>query len=223
MMDIKPGQSVRIVTEADAARESIVAKASTVHEVNGSTAILAQTDPPILKSMLQKDLIITYLARKNDAAERQGFLAKILEFIDYRLNPEHTVKAIVVKRVGKERPYNIRMFYRATPTGRSGLSMTVNGTPVHMIDVSLGGAKVSHDRSLKLQHDSIVSACLEMDGKTYIAEARILRTWDGPIEGFKGLFFATMQFVNMDRKVERALSLKIQDVQRELLQKERLP
>jgi len=221
-MDIKPGQNVRIVTEVDAARERIVAKASTVHEVSGSTAILAQTAPPILKSMLQKDIVVTYLVRENEVFERQGFPARVLEFIDYRLNPEKTVKAVVVERVGKERPYNIRMSYRATPTSQSGLSMTVNGTPVNMIDISLGGAKVSHDRSLKLQYDAVVSIHIGMNEKTYSTEARILRTWDGADEGFRGLFFATMEFVNMDRKLEQALSLKIQDIERESLQKERL-
>jgi len=222
-MDLKPGLSVRIVTDVDTAREKIVAKPSTVHEVNGSTAILAQTDPPILTSMLQKDIVVTYLVKKNEMMERQGFPARILQFIDYRLNPEHTVKAIVVERVGQERPYNIRMSYRATPTGKSGLSMAVNGTPVHVIDISLGGAKVSHDRSLRLRYDMVVSTHLVLGEKTYTTEAHILRTWDGATEGFKGLFFATMEFVNMDRTVEQALSLKIQDIEREVLQKERLP
>jgi len=220
-MDLRPGQSVRIVTDVDNTRERIVAKASTVHEVRGSTAILAQTDPPILNSMLYKDIVVTYLVKKNEAMERQGFPAKIIEFIDYRLNPEHRVKAIVVERVGGERPYNIRMSYRATPTSHSGLSMTVNGTPVHLIDVSLGGAKVSHDRSLRLKFDEMASAHLEMNGKTYTTAAHILRAWDGADEGFKGLFFATMEFVNMDKMVEQALSLKIQDIEREALQKEK--
>jgi len=173
--------------------------------------------------MLSKDIVVTYLVRKNEAMERQGFPAKIIEFIDYRLNPEHTVKAIVVESVGKERAYNIRMSYRATPTSQSGLSVTVNGTAVYVIDISLGGAKVSHDRSLRLQYDAVVSIHIEMNEKTYSTEAHILRTWDGADEGFKGLFFATMEFVNMDRMLEQALSLKIQHIEREVLQKERLP
>lgn len=215
-MDIQPGLNVRIVTDVDLARERIFVKASAVYDVNGRTAILAQTDPPILKSMLNKDITITYLKRKSDAMERHGFLAKIVEFIDYSLDSGKMVKALEVEEIGEAQPYNIRMFYRVTPTDRDGLAMEIDGTPINVLAFSLGGVKLSCDRSVRLKTDSVVNASIETGGRTYSVKARVIRTWDGESEGFgQNLRLASIEFVNMDRTIEQALSQKIQDIERQ--------
>ncbi len=220
-MDIKPGLNVRIVTDVDLARERIFVKASTVYDVKGRIAILAQTDPPILKSMLNKHITITYLKRKNDAVVRHGFPAKIAEFIDYSLESGETVKALEVEGIGEAQPYNIRMFYRVSPTAQDRLTMAINGTPIHILDFSLGGAKLSCDRSVKLKTDSVVSTSIETGGRTYNVKARVIRTWDGQSEGFnQNLRFASIEFVNMDKTIEQALAQKIQDIERQSLHRE---
>jgi hypothetical protein len=223
-MDIRPGLNVRIVTDVDLTRERIFVKASTVYDVKGRTAILAQTDPPILKSMLNKDITITYLKRKSDAMERHGFLAKIVEFIDYSLDSGKMVKALEVEEIGEARPYNIRMFYRVTPTAHDGLTMEIDGTPINVLDFSLGGAKLSCDRSVRLKTDSVVNASIETGGRTYTVKARVIRTWDGESEGFsRNLRLASIEFVNMDRTTEQALLQKIQDIERQSFHRETDP
>jgi len=207
---------VRIVTDVDLAKERIFVKASTVYDVKGQTAILAQTDPPILNSMLNEDITITYLKRKSDAMERHGFLAKIVEFIDYSLDSGKMVKALEVEEIGEAQPYNIRMFYRVTPTAHDGLTMEIDGTPINVLDFSLGGARLSCDRSVRLKTDSVVNTNIETGGRTYSVKARVIRTWDGESEGFSGnLRLASIEFVNMDRTIEQALSQKIQDIERQ--------
>jgi hypothetical protein len=215
---VKPGLSVRIVTELDIAKERISVKSSIVHDVKGESLILAQPDPPILKSMLGKDIFVTYLVKKGDEVARNGFPARIDEFIDYGLFSGRKAKAIVATVTGETRPYNIRMFYRVTPTGRSGLSMKVYNTPVNLLDISLGGARISHDKSLKLEARTVIEVNMEANGKPYTLKARILRTWDGTDEGFGShLRFASMEFVDMDKTTEHVLSQKIFDIERELL------
>ena len=207
---------MRIVTDVDLAKERIFVKASTVYDVKGRTAILAQTDPPILNSMLNEDITITYLKRKSDAMERHGFLAKIVEFIDYSLDSGKMVKALEVEEIGEAQPYNIRMFYRVTPTAHDGLTMEIDGTPINVLDFSLGGARLSCDRSVRLKTDSVVNANIETGGRTYSVKARVIRTWDGESEGFSGNpRLASIEFVNMDRTIEQALSQKIQDIERQ--------
>ena len=207
---------MRIVTDVDLAKERIFVKASTVYDVKGRTAILAQTDPPILNSMLNEDITITYLKRKSDAMERHGFLAKIVEFIDYSLDSGKMVKALEVEEIGEAQPYNIRMFYRVTPTAHDGLTMEIDGTPINVLDFSLGGARLSCHRSVRLKTDSVVNANIETGGRTYSVKARVIRTWDGESEGFSGnLRLASIEFVNMDRTIEQALSQKIQDIERQ--------
>jgi hypothetical protein len=223
-MDIKPGLSIRIVTEVDVTRERIHVRGSIIYDVKEETAILAQTDPPILKSMLHKEVTITYLTKKNDVMVRHGFPARIVEFIDYSLNSGQQVRALMVERTGNEQPYSIRMSYRAAPTTKSELSMTIYGTVVNVLDISLGGARFSYDKSLKLEPDAIVNANIEMEGRPYSLEARILRTWYGDSEGPRhDLRFASAEFVNMSRTVEHALSRKIHEIERESLHKEDHP
>jgi len=220
-MDLKPGLSVRIVTELDATKERIRVKSSTIYDVEGQTAILAQTDPPVLRSMLSRNIVVTYLFRKNEVMVRHGFPARILEFMDYSLSSGRTVKALKVEKTGEAGPYSIRMSYRVAPTTHSKLSVTICGTPVNVIDISLGGARFSYDKSLRLQEDEVLGVRVEMDGSAYELQGRLLRTWNGMSEGLShDLRFASMEFVKMDKSIERALSQKLQDIERESLRRE---
>lgn len=220
-MSVRPGLSTKIVTDIDEAKERIVVKGSTVYDVQEPSIILAQTDPPILKSMLHKELTVTYLVREKDDTVRHGFSAELVEFIDYRLNSGQQVKALVVKKTGPEKLCNIRMSYRVNPTGHSAITMSVLANTVNIIDISLGGVKITYGTSLVLKSDDIVQVGLEIDGRTYTSEARILRTWQGDHEGARhDLWFATAEFANMKRTVEYALSRKILDIERESRQRE---
>ena len=216
-MDMSPGLTIRIVTGMDVPREIIFVKASIIYEVKGQTAVLAQTDPPLLTS--HKDIIVTYLVKRNEVRARYGFPARIVEFIDYTLSSGELVKALVVEKKGEERPYNVRMFYRVVPTGQYDLSMTIHGTRIHVLDISLGGAKVSHDTSLELQSNAVVNASIKRNGRSYSFGARVLRTWEG--EDVR-LRFASMEFTNMDKTLQYALSQKIRGIERESLPKETL-
>jgi len=219
-MSIKPGLSVRIVTDVDVTKERILVKGSTVHDVQEPLIILAQTDRPILKSMLHKEVVVTYLIKEKDDAVRYGFAAELVELIDYSLNSGQQVKALVVRRTGPEKPYSIRMSYRVGTTGRSNISMSVCANSVNIIDVSLGGAKFTYSAPLVLKPDEFTPIGLEIGGKVYTLEAHILRTWRGDHEGARRhLWFASAEFVNMSKTMERALSCKIHDIERESRQK----
>lgn len=215
---VRPGLSVRVVTEMDLAKEKVSVRSSILHDVKGERIVLAQTDPPILKSMLHKDVFVTYLVKEGDEVRRNGFPARLDDFVDFSLASGRKTKAVLATVTGESRPYNIRMFYRVSPTGSSGLEMKVYGTPVNVLDISLGGARVSYEKGLKVDARTVIVVTIEMGGKAHNVEARVLRTWDGTGEGFGShLRFASMEFVNMNKKVEYALSQKIFSIERELL------
>src|SRR5208337_563140 len=107
-MDIKPGNTVRIVTGSDPAREKVFVKGSVAYDVRDHSAILAQTDPPILASMLGNEVIVTYLIRKNDVMVRHGVHGRIVEFVDYMLASGRMAKAVKVEMVGEAEPYSVR-------------------------------------------------------------------------------------------------------------------
>jgi hypothetical protein len=219
-MSIRPGLATRIVTDIDVIKERVVVKGSTVYEVEEPTIILAQTDPPILKSMLHKEVIVTYLVN----AVRYGFTAELVEFIDYRLDSGQ-VKALVMRRTGQEKPYSIRMSYRVGPTGQSNIFMSVFANKVDIVDISLGGTKFAYGMPFLLEPDDIAQIGLEIDGKVHTLEAHILRTWQEDLEDAgDDLWFASAEFVNMEGTTTGPTLLrKIRSIERESRQKETSP
>lgn len=223
-MDITRGFDIRIVTETNATGAETLVKSSKVYDARGKILILAQTYPPLPESMRRKDIIITFLIRRNGAMARHGFSARIVDLIDYSLGSGEKVAALEVERIGEPEPYCVRMCYRVHPTNQSGLSMRIDGTKVSLIDISLGGAKVCYDESLRLEPDTVANASIDIEGRTYVIEAHLLRTWNGASEGFSDdLRFAALQFMHMQKKVEDALSQKIRDIERQALSKGILP
>jgi hypothetical protein len=219
-MKIRPGSSTKVVTEIDPAKDKIRVGASTVYEIKGSTVVLAQTDPPIPRSMLNGQVTVTYLVKEKGDMVRYGFTARVTEFIEYSLSSGRPVKAVVVDKTGDPAPYSIRMFYRVAPTARSRLNMSVLGTRVSVLDISLGGARFSFRKPLVLQSNSVVAVRLEIDGRFHSLDALILRIWTGESQGFSGrLNFASAEFVEINKSVEHALSRKIHDIEREALTK----
>ena len=59
-MSITPGINVKIVVEVDHRSGRINARNSMVYHVSGDTLILAQTEPSIGNSMLNKEIVVTY-------------------------------------------------------------------------------------------------------------------------------------------------------------------
>ena len=211
-MSIKAGLGTRIVTDVDVIKERIIVKGSTVYDVEEPTIILAQTNPPVLKSMLHKEVIVTYLTD----TVRYGFTAELVEFIDYRLDSGQ-VEALVVRRTGPDNPYSIRMSYRVGPTGQSNISMSVFANKVDIIDISLGGAKFAYGMPFLIEADDVAQIGLEIDGKAHTLEAHILRTWQEDLGGARGdLWCASAEFVNMgSTTTESTLSRKIRSIERE--------
>ena len=145
-MSIKPGVSVKLVVEVDPRTERISARNSTVYDVDGERLVLGQTEPAIGDSMLNKEIAVTYLTKEKDGPVRYGFPAVITELIDnYRLMSTQQVPAMAIRKTADPTPYNIRMYYRVEPTGRSGLDMTIHAKGVNILDISLGGVRFTYD------------------------------------------------------------------------------
>jgi hypothetical protein len=219
-MDLKPGTNITVVTGIDSVKERIYVRDAVIYDINGPTITISQTYPPLLRSMVGEEIEITYLVREKNDSARCGFPAEMKEFIDeYPYNPTHKVEAIVVIKKGEESGYNLRMFYRVEPTSRSGLAMTVEGKPVNILDISVGGTKLSCREDFLLPYSSPRTILL-IDSAAYPVEVRVLRMWEREIEGLgQKLRFAAIQFLNMNVDLERALSKKIREIEMENLQK----
>ena len=218
-MSIRPGLNIRVVTEVDLMKETIHVTNAVVYDIDGPTLTISQTDPPILASKIGKEIEITYLTREKGEQVRYGFPVRVKAFIDnYRLNSSREAKAVVVERKGEDSPYNLRMFYRVTPTSRSGLAIAICGQPVNVLDISLGGARISYSKTFPLQSNSWAEGALRIDSMVHAVNIRIVRTWDGSGDGFSNdLEFGAIEFVGVVSKLERELSRKIREIEVESL------
>ena len=216
-MSLAPELNVKLVLETDKKRERINARNSVIYAVDGETLILAQTEPSISSSLLNKEITVTYLLKKSGRHLRYGFSALVTQLIDqYELMPDQHVRAIAVCKCSESKPYEIRMCYRVGPSSKGGLDASILGRKVNIVDISLGGIKFSYDKSLPLETDKVVEVRLGIAGDIYPVQARIVRTWWTEHERFRTeLRFAGAEFLNVSGKMEDELSRKILDIQRE--------
>lgn len=203
-----------VIINMDSTEEKIHAVESMLHQINGKTMIIGQTDPRLPVSMLDREVMVTFLSTEKNRTARYGFRAVIKEFIDhYRAGTADGIEAISMVQSTEALIHNIRMLYRAQPTGRSGLRMIMEGHEVNVIDISLGGAKVSHYAPLTLLVGTIVNLSLDIDGKEYPLKAKIITTSADTDTARNS--FASAQFLNVGKILENVLSRKIQDIERE--------
>jgi hypothetical protein len=216
-MTLKAGMNAKIVMEVDMARELIQVRNSIFYDVSGRTIVLAQTDPPLSQSIIGGEATITYLVKEKEGPVRYGFPIHINDIIDdYKLVSSQFVKAVVGTRTGEPIPYSIRMFFRVEPTSKSGLEMSVYEKKVNILDISLGGVKISHRRSLRLEEGAVVELYFDIGLEIYNFHARVLRTWETDDERLRyELGFASLQFEDLPKRLEHVLSRKIRGIERE--------
>jgi hypothetical protein len=213
-MNIEPGTPLMIIISMDSKEGKIYAVDSMLHQVMGKTMIIGQTDPPLPVSMLNREVTVTFLSTEKNSTARYGFRAVIEEFIDqYSPGIADPIEAICIVQCTEPFVHNIRMFYRVQPTSRSGLRMTIEGHEVNVIDISLGGVKVSNHTPLTLLTGTIVNLSLDIDGKKYPLKAKILGT-SADTDRARGSF-TSVQFLNVGKALETVLSRKIQYIERE--------
>jgi hypothetical protein len=216
--EIRLGQSVKIVLDIDHIRETTDVRNSTVFDVTEKKLIIAQTRPPISKNEVGKAAIVTYLAKKEEKSPRYGFNATVLEVIDkFELSAGNFARAIALSRKSSPTEYNLRSFFRLGPPSYAGLEMHVRRKPVIVLDISLGGVKISHNRSLEFEEGKTVTISLSIDGQVFELKAVVLRTW-APIETrlVKTLEFVALGFMDTTMQFKNILGRKIVEIQREL-------
>jgi hypothetical protein len=221
-MDIRPGLPVKIVVDIDHIRETNDVRNSIVFDVIEKKLITAQTTPSLLKSMINKTVVISYLARENKEIVRYGFDATIVDIVnDYELSADNRTQAVILLKKTNPVQYNLRFFFRAEPPSNSGLSMSIYGKSINILDISIGGAKISHNKELKLEPGRVIDIKLTIDGTVFDINAHIIRIWAHQEEKMvKSLEFVALEFINTNIQFKNTLGKKIINIQRELRSKE---
>ena len=221
-MNLRPGLNINIVISVDHMRETIDVDNSVIHEIRDDMLIVAQTDPPISRTRLGQEILVTYLERLAGRMRRLGFSAIIAGFIkDYELSASVKGQAVALRVAGDAEEYNLRMFFRLEPPGGCGLQISIQGRPVNLIDVSIGGARFSYEKSVGLSVGDDVALTVLVDRRAYAVGARVLRVWDPESDRIrKTIGMASVQFIDMEAQVKNILARKVRDIERELRYKE---
>jgi hypothetical protein len=141
----------------------------------GKKVIIAQTDPPISRTNINKEIFVTFLEKEQGKPVRYGFPARIVDFLkDFELASQQKVQAVVLLREGRLEPYNLRMFYRLEPPGNCGIDIFVNGNKVNILDVSIGGASFSHNKVYPFRVNDEVKIILVVGERAYQTESRVV-------------------------------------------------
>lgn len=217
--EIRPGTGVEFVYYADYVRDRIRIMRSLVYDVMERQLIISQTAPPVLPSGLQKEIVVTYLAKRDGHTARFGFSAVIAGFItDYELSSQERVSALRIQRTGALKVFDIRLHYRLDVPASSGLTLSWGSDSLNLLNISIGGAKFSFKRSLSLLPGQPLTLSLGINGRQYTLEAELLRVWSPERRGtFGGLKLATVKFLHRGTAIEHLLSKEIFRIQRELL------
>jgi len=216
-MHLRPDLSVKIVVDVDPQKGRINARNSMIYDVIRDSLILAQTEPPIKSSMINKEIMLTYVVMENERTMRYGFPAIITELREeHEVAPERFVHAIVVSTKGEPKPYDIRMCYRVGPSSKSGLDASIRGVKINVIDLSIGGMRFSYEQNLLLDPQTVVEIRLGFGRAVHRVSARIIRTWEAENPRLGTILScAAAEFQNVSTKTEQALSRKILDIERE--------
>jgi len=221
-MNIRPGLNINIIVNINHMRETVDVGNSIIHEMAGDRMIVAQTDPPISRTHLGKELFVPFLDRSDGQPRRFGFPAIVVEFIkEFELSSLLKVQALVLKKAGAFEEYNLRMFYRLEPPTDCGIRISVDGKGVNLIDISIGGAKFSHEKVFPFEIGAPVKLSLYVDDVPYTVEAKVLRVWQPDNERIrKTVALASVQFTDMEAHLKNVLARKIRDIEREMRYKE---
>ena len=140
---------------------------------------------------------------------------------DYELASSKTVSAFVVERISNPNKSNVRMSFRVGPREDSGMCLSIEEEKMNIIDISIGGAKVTHFGEKSLKYGEKVKGILSLDEEDFDIEAKILWVWQPDrLQKSAILEFATMQFLNMGNNVKNVLSRKIRKIERGLLRRD---
>lgn len=221
-MSIRPGLNINIVININHMRETIDVGSSIIHEIENDTLIVAQTDPPISRTRLGREIFVTFLERGAGKPRRMGFPAIVAGFIkDYELSSSLKVPALALRPAGELEEYNLRMFFRLEPPGNCGLQISIHGRPVNLIDISIGGARFSYEKAHALNPGDTIPLTIIIDNSAHSADGRVLRVWEPENDRIrKTIAMASVQFVGMDALFKNILARKIRDVEREMRYKD---
>ena len=129
---IHPQRQVDLIVSVDFAKEKIDVRPTVIYDVDEfqKRVIIAQTNPPILKSMVGRNVEATFLTRVNPGEDpkRVGYKTKIMGLLPkylLRQGGQEQALAIGFPRKGLEET-SVRLHYRVFPSQNHQMSVSID-------------------------------------------------------------------------------------------------
>ncbi len=214
LKDIRPGLQVDIVVSTDYKKEITDVRRAIIYETENNRLILSQTNPAFTRFYLNRDMVITYLTQKDGKMIRVGVFGKLVDFILYRVVSKEMVQSLVMKLKSGAELQNLRMHFRVRPTSDQDISIYFDNERVNIIDISVGGAMLSRRRGRYVKPTDHVKMKMVVEGERFDIEVAVVRVWSPPMERH-GLEYISVQFLNLDKRLNYLLGGKIFKIERE--------
>ncbi|MEW6265589.1 MAG: PilZ domain-containing protein [Thermodesulfobacteriota bacterium] len=150
---LRPQSKIDLILNLDLLQDVIEVRSSVIYELDPQRLIMAQTDPPILKSMIGREIEATFLAPGLENEKklcRWGYSAALMDLIpDYRLHRDDQLdqQALVIGAPTPRTLYesNVRLAFRVPVADKDGLSLKFRSHSglVSILDLSVGGVLAS--------------------------------------------------------------------------------
>ena len=148
---IQPAQHLELLFEAHEQEHRVDMRDTVIYDVypNRKSFVVAQTEPPVLKSMTGNAIESTFLwlSAPGEDPVRYAFHTRIQELLThYPLSQGQTVQAIRLAYPKDLYKRNIRFSYRLKPTKQYPITLWVEGheQPLPILEISEGGVCVSY-------------------------------------------------------------------------------
>ena len=211
-----------LIFDVDLINDFIDVRSSVVFDINSNNVIIAQSDPPILKSMIGRSFEATFIRRDPVTGEiiRWGWRCQVKEVIsNYRLRPDdpNTVQAVAVSAPlsGGLTETNARMDYRLSISSEKRISIQTHPSFGHvsLLDFSAGGVLVGIPRppqakvGMRLWFTLFFPIQSSPGQQTTInGEAEVVRVTHDAAEQFARV---GLKFLDLDLSATRALQKAI--------------
>jgi len=218
---LRPQSRLELVLITDMAREVIDVRSAVIYDFQEpNRLIVAQTNPPVLKSQVGQTIEVSFVVRDRDTRElrRYGYETKLLALDnDYEFRAGQTEKALIIGYPEKGvQETSVRLHVRVRPSARHGICISPKGFSgqCHLIDLSVGGALISLDQASHASLDRLVSLELTIGDQVFDIRAERVRIFDR--EGSR-LTFVGFKFLDLKPEILRLIQQTVNTIMREEL------
>lgn len=213
---LRPRQAADLVLSLDLDQDYIDIRHTTIEDLEaGGRLVLAQSDPPLLRSHRGQPVEVSFLYRERGPGgaqwQRLGYRTRVADVVpNYRLRAGVLITAILVDPPRRLEPSTVRMAPRLPPSPDMDLQLFLqpHRVEVTILDLSAGGVCFSHEAWMGFDRGSRVRLGLATGGLWLDLVGDVVR-----VEPMGTQRSATaVRFENLemrDRRLIRQLTLEI--------------